>query len=234
MKISEMLKSMASWLEDPNNEAFLLAEYDDKCLEVVASSCLSAASELRKAAEQVDSMEPVEDLINAESVEELARISEAFDNSGDEKLMKQSSVIDALLFSMASDVKEFSSRESLMKGDINPLFLKKEKPLTSDQKKIADAEKAIEESGATKNYKVLEMPLSSRSCPDHPGNQMARVGDSIYQCSLDKKVYDYEAGYDMENGKSVPGSSVSNQNILEYSPEFTMFDNREERIRSKS
>jgi len=235
MKISEMLKAMASWLENSDNEAFMLAEYDDKCLEVVAASCLTAAQELRKAAEQVDNLEPKE-TITTQSIEELALLAEAFDSSGDEELMKQSKTIDSLLFALAEAPEAFSSRQSIMGEEIstiNPLFLNKDKKLTTDQKKIADAEKAIEDSGATKNYRVLEAPLSSRSCPDHPGSPMSRVADTAWKCSLDGKIIDYETGYELEDGTKVPGSSVSNQNILEYKPEFTMFDNREERIRSK-
>ena len=54
MRISEMLKAIASWLESPNNEAILLSEYNDDCLKVVSESCILASSALKKAAQEVD------------------------------------------------------------------------------------------------------------------------------------------------------------------------------------
>lgn len=232
-----MLKAMASWLENPNNEAFMLAEYDEKCLDVVASSCLNAAKELRKAASQVDDIEPEqESLLTPGALDELAEISAAFDASGDDGLMKQASVIDELLMTIAAAPGAFTTRQSYLDAEIDEArqkFLDRDRKPTRDEKKIADAEKAIENSGAFKNYRVLEAPLQSRSCPDHAGSPMARIAEATYQCSLDKKIYNFEAGYTLETGAVVPGSSVSNQNILEYRPEFSMFDSRQERLQSK-
>jgi len=54
MRISEMLTAIASWLENPDNEALLLSEYDPACMEVVAETCLQAAQVLKLGAEQVD------------------------------------------------------------------------------------------------------------------------------------------------------------------------------------
>ena len=48
MRIAELLTAIASWLESPNNEAMLLAEYDMDCLAVVGSSCVEAAHALRE------------------------------------------------------------------------------------------------------------------------------------------------------------------------------------------
>lgn len=54
-------------------------------------------------------------------------------------------------------------------------------------------------------------PLSSRYCPDHRGAQMARVGDRIFQCPVDRKTYNFENGYTNYQGQRVPGGSIAGQ-----------------------
>lgn len=236
MKISEMLKAMASWLENPDNEALLLAEYDSNCLEVVASSCITAANELRKAAAKVDEIEPaVESKITSENLNTLANIAEAFDRSDNPGLQKQAHVIDEILLTIAASPDAFSTRQGVIDAQINDarekFIVNQKKTNSAEEKKIADAKEAIEESGATKNYRVLEHSLSSRGCPDHAGTPLSRVAENSWQCALDGKVYDYQSGFTLENGDVVPGSSVMNQNALDYYPEFSMFDTREGRMK---
>ena len=60
MRVSEILTAIASWLENPNNEAILLSEYNDDCLNVTAAGLSEAASVLRKTAEEADVFEPEE------------------------------------------------------------------------------------------------------------------------------------------------------------------------------
>lgn len=66
MRIAEMLNAIANWLESPNNEAMLLAEYNENCLKVVAESCVKASNLLKNAADQVDSIEPQNDNFDSE------------------------------------------------------------------------------------------------------------------------------------------------------------------------
>jgi hypothetical protein len=66
-----------------------------------------------------------------------------------------------------------------------------------------------------KEYKTLEAPLNSRSCPDHPGAQIKRIGEHEFQCSLDGKVYNYESGYKMLDGSKVPGGDVAGQTQMQ-------------------
>lgn len=54
-------------------------------------------------------------------------------------------------------------------------------------------------------------PLSGRHCPDHRGTQMARVGDRVFQCPIDRKTYNFETGYTDYQGQRVPGGSVAGQ-----------------------
>jgi hypothetical protein len=67
-----------------------------------------------------------------------------------------------------------------------------------------------------KEYKPLETALKTRTCPDHPGAQMQRLSDDVYQCSLDKKTYDFKSGFTTMKGNKVPGGDVTLQ---------TQFDN---------
>ena len=75
IKISEILSAMASWLEDPNNEAIVLAEEDPHCLNIVVNSCVLAADQLKKAAAEVEYFEPKTTHLTSESLESLSKIS---------------------------------------------------------------------------------------------------------------------------------------------------------------
>ena len=59
---------------------------------------------------------------------------------------------------------------------------------------------------------------------------MARIGDNVWQCDLDKKVYDYANGYTDEKGNKVPGGDVANQTKLDNTSSYQMFDTRPERL----
>ena len=127
MRIAEMLVAIANWLENPENEAILIAEYDDNCLKVVAESCVEAAALLKKAAEEVELIEPpVPSNITPESLEELAAIAEAFDSSGDPGLKKQASVIDELLLTIASNPNLFAEKIAASDKRIEDLKAKNE------------------------------------------------------------------------------------------------------------
>jgi len=234
MRISEMLQAMASWLESPDNEALLLAEYHEESMKIVAENCILAAKLLKNAAEQVNEIEPVESTITPDSIERTAALAAAFDASGDPELKKQASVLDELLLSIAAPPNAYAERKDL--SDQRLLELKKNyqdpnKELIKNNK-IADSEKAIDKSEMTKTYTVLEAPLSTRYCPDHPGTQVARVGEHMWQCELDKKLYNFETGFELLNGSKVPGGSVSEQTQVLDLPYYSIFDDREGRLAS--
>ena len=96
--------------------------------------------------------------------------------------------------------------------------------------KVADSIKAIDNS--IKEYRPLEAPLSTRTCPDHPGAQIARVGEDTYQCSLDKKVYNYKGGFTTMKGNVIPGGDVSAQTqaLGDRAIEHMSFDTRESKL----
>jgi len=103
MRISEMLTAIASWLENPDNEAILLSEYDDASMDITTKACVEAAAILRKGAEQVESIEPTQSSsLTSESIEEIAEIANAFDQSGDSNLKRTASVLDEILLTIGS------------------------------------------------------------------------------------------------------------------------------------
>jgi hypothetical protein len=233
MRISEMLNAIASWLESPNNEAILLAEYDEDCLQVVANSCVQAAALLKITAETVEDIEPPEDSkITPESLDELANLAQALDESDDVALKKQAAVIDELLLTIASPPNAVVQRQDLVDKRLDELKKKYEQPRQEleETNKIADVQKAIDKSNMTKQMNILEAPLSSRYCPDHPGSQIARIGEHMWQCELDKKTYNFETGFTLNNGTKVPGGDVANQTQGLNIPYYSIFDTREGRL----
>jgi len=56
--------------------------------------------------------------------------------------------------------------------------------------------------------------MTTRQCPDHPGQQTSRVSDGIRQCLLDGKVYDFNVGFNTEDGQFHSGGTVQAQNFL--------------------
>jgi hypothetical protein len=233
MRIADMLHAIASWLESPDNEALLLAEYHEDSMKVVAENCILAAALLKNAAEQVNEIEPQEESnITPESIDGIASLATAFDASGDPQLKKQASVLDELLMSIAAPPNAYAERKDLQEQRLVEIKKKYEDPRKElyDVNKIADSEKGIEKSKLTKTYEILEAPLSSRYCPDHPGVQIARVGEHMWQCELDKKSYNFETGFELNNGAKVPGGDVAQQTQSVSVPFHAIFDTREGRL----
>lgn len=233
MRIAEMLNAVASWLESPNNEAMMLAEDNEKCLKIVAESCVLAAALFKSAADEVDAIEPpTPSVLTPESIEGIIDLANALDASDDANLKKHASVLDELLLSIAAPPGALAEIRSAENKRIEELRKKYEEPRQELHKldKVSESLKGIDKSNMTKEYKILEAPLSSRSCPDHPGALMSRVGEHVYQCELDKKTYNYESGYQLQNGDKVPGGSVENQTTSVSTPFHAIFDTREGRL----
>ena len=237
MRIADMLLSIANWLESPNNEAVLLAEYDDHCLKVVAKSCVEAAKLLKTAANEVDSIEPPQESnITAESLEELAAIASAFDASDDPRLKKQASVIDELLLTIAAPGDYLKNKKAAEEERIEALTRAYQNPEEELKKlnAVKEALKAIEDSKMTKEYRILQHALSTRYDPDHAGVLVGRVGDGMWQSELTKKVYNYNEGFTLMSGNKVPGSDVSEQTKVDQREMQSIFDTREGRLGKES
>ena len=211
MKTSELLIAFANYLENSNNEIISLAEDDEDHLVKVALACVEAASILRETAEDISTTELVsEPAITADSLEGLAAIATMFDSTNDPELIKQANVIDALIHNFvltAEDVNKGKTAEAKKVQKMKDLY---EATNKFDDKKEA-IEKTYNDSPMTKQYRPLEAPLSTRHCPDHPGTSLARVEDHVWQCNLDKKLYDFNSGFTTMNGDRIPGGGVEFQ-----------------------
>ena len=233
MRIAEMLHAMATWLESPSNEALLLAEQDEHCLKVVADSCVLAAALLKKAAEEVDEIEQAQPSnITPESVEELGILANAFECSDDPQLKKMASVLDEILLTIAAPpgaVKAAADREELRIAELRKKYHQPREELQA-MDKTSDSLRAIDKSNMIKEYRIMEHPLNTRYCPDHPGAQISRVGEHVWQCELDKRTYNFETGYQLQSGEKVPGGDVAQQTQSVSTPFHAIFDTREGRL----
>ena len=122
---------------------------------------------------------------------------------------------------------------SQLKSEFNVSVVTVRKDL-EELNKVVESQKAIQQSQMTKQYRIMEAPLSSRYCPDHPGTQIARVGEHMWQCELDKKTYNFENGFELNNGSKVPGGDVANQTQVLETPYHAIFDTREGRLNNNS
>jgi hypothetical protein len=230
MKLSEKLLIVASWLEDSENDLLVNAEFDDNCLSVVASALVKAADALKDGAEEVSKVEP--NGLSSEQLDEIAAVAEAFDESEDDLLRKQASVLDEILLTLAAPRGSSSAYRRMEDDRIEQLKKKYKdvKPYQDELNKVSDSIKAIESSPYYKQYRPLEAPLSSRYCPDHPGALIARVGEHTWQCVLDKKVYNYDSGFKTLQGNTVPGGTVEEQTPTHMEESHTVFDTRESKL----
>lgn len=179
-------------------------------------------------------------VVTAQSIEEMAALASAFDKSGDELLMKQAAVLDEILLTIGANKRQVAEAKSAQDREIERIKSTAKKEDAEDpytmvkaehdkQMKVEEAKKQIADK--VKEYRPMEAPLMTRTCPDHPGAQMARIAEHTYQCSLDKGVYNYQNGFTTMKGNKVPGSSVMNQTHGHDKPnEFTSFDSRESRL----
>lgn len=79
-----------------------------------------------------------------------------------------------------------------------------------------------------------ERSLSTRYCPQHRGVQGIRIAENTYQCPIDGQVYPYDQGYQMYDGKMVPGGSIANQtpDTSDYGIPMRFYDSRDSVLRS--
>lgn len=210
MRASELLLAFAKYLENSNNEIISLAEENEDHLLKVSVACIEAAEILKETANEIAPEEYEESHISVDSLDSLSAIAGMFDSTGDDDLKKQASVIDELIanFVVTSDgVAALKKSEAMKLEKMKALYNQK----NSFDAKKADVQKAFDDSPKTKQYRPLEAAMSSRYCPDHPGTSLIRLEDHVWQCSLDKKIYDFDAGFTTLNGNKVPGGGVEYQ-----------------------
>lgn len=213
--------------EDLDGLAEIAAEFDQD-------------EEFSKYSESVDNLLDLvgrkEDL--ADDLDNAAKLAEALDSSGDESNIKIASVLDEILLSIGTPKGAVQNIKSAEESEIEKLRLKYKKNPEDLFVKGNEAKNKLTEEytkdikNQIKEYKPMEHGLSSRYCPDHNGVSLMRVADNTWQCNFDKKIYNYEEGYKLLDGSSVPGSNVSNQtqNLQNPQMEHVSFSNRADKL----
>jgi hypothetical protein len=244
-RLKELLKS--SELEHALIE--LDSFTDSEISQRVENNILKAFDNIKDASTAAFNL--IEDKLNPASitpdkVEELSQLATAFDESGDEFLMKQASVIDELLITLSAPKNSILEHKKIIDYEINKLrdaarssareraYEQVNKDLHDGENNVEAVQKAVAEQVDTR--KPSENMLSSRHCPEHAGCPMARIGEDEWQCSLDKKVYNFREGYTTLKGNQVPGSSVQNQTDLyqNRADSHTIFDSRDSLMQNKA
>ena len=222
----ELLKSTASWLENHDNEIFTLLEEHDDSVNIAAKACVEAAEILKKANLDIQIISGIQEQRKdvTHALEQLQSLANDLDSSGDPNLIKKASLLDEILLTVAADVEEKKRFEDRMNQKIAEIKNKK-----TNKKALAGESKAKE----GKVFEENEASLSTRYCPDHPGEPVLRIGDGIVQCSLTGKIYNYNEGFVTEKGNKVPGTSVENQtnHDTHLSNPLSVSDTRESRQR---
>lgn len=235
-KLVEHLEKLAQSLQDVNNEVFILAQDEsDEVLAVIAKTMINCSLMVKKSAEDLKFNKKS---FTIEDLREIAVLASEFDKSDDPWLQKQASVLDEILRTIGSPAARAAKEaarelETSAQEDAATNPYTKVKLVQDKENKVEEARKAMADK--VKAYRPLEAPLMTRTCPDHPGAQMTRVAEYVYQCSMDKGIYDYQAGYTTMRGDKVPGTDLANQTVgLNDRPnEFTSFDSRESRLNQK-
>jgi len=244
IKVANSLKELSEVISNNNNveDHPVLSSIDDnKLLDSVTFALVSANYLLKDAICEAEKMvESSVSEIDREDLDAIAALATEFDNSDDEFLQKQASVLDQVLLNFAGQKKVYEQkkaaeaevdrlREGYRAQTQKDLYIKPTETLDKDIKASESAEKIKNQ---VRNYRPLEAPLSTRHCPDHPGTSVIRVGENIYQCALDKKIYNYQEGYTTMKGNKIPGTDVSEQtrSLSDRVQENMNFSTRESRL----
>lgn len=220
----EVLKSTASWLEDPDNEIYSLLEEHDSSVEIAARACIEAAAILKKANLDIQIVSGIKEQKQDITValDKLQSLANEFDDSDDPILMKKAGLLDEILLTVAADIEEKNRFQERINQKIAEL---------KGKNKIA-AETNAPTKSDKKVYEENEASLSTRYCPDHPGVQAMPIEDGVIRCSLDGKTYNFKEGFTTEKGNVVPGTSIENQTKLDthFSNPLSTSDTRESRV----
>ncbi len=181
--------------------------------------------------------------LDDEDIDLIAALATEFDADGDPVLKKQASVLDQVLLNFARKGELEQARKEA-EAEIEKLRAKYRQqaleesykgPAEEHEKDIKASESAKEIKDQVKTYRPLEASLSTRYCPDHPGAQFARIADGVYQCDLDKKIYNFKEGYTTIKGNKVPGGDVAEQtrSLGDRALEQMSFSTRENRLQDQ-
>jgi len=243
--LAKILKRQADYFRSENNYIIkeALDKYcdyqDDDVIDIAVNACSDIADYLDKTADAI--YEPGEDL-TIDNLEELSAIASEFEKTGDPILVKQAGVLDEFILAIGANPNLFINSKLAYDDEINKIKARikdKEKDPYKFVKEVHDKQADVEGakraiSNAVKEYRPQEASLSTRTCPDHPGAQVMRIGTDTYQCDLDKNIYNYITGFTTMKGNKVPGTNVSEQtsSLFDRPNEITSFDTRESKLNS--
>jgi hypothetical protein len=233
MKLSDKILVVAKWLESEDNELLVEADSNEDCMSALALSLVHAAETLRDVATEVAEFEPAaQSEITSESLDEMAAVAASFAESEDELLRKQANVLDEILLTLGGPKDYLFSFKKAEDAKLETLKKKYREPKEEidEDSKVSEALDALKKSPMFKEYRPMEAPLSTRTCPDHPGAQMARIEEGTYQCALDHKTYNYDVGYTNLKGDKIPPGSISEQTPKFHEEGHTIFQNRDARL----
>ena len=208
----DLLKSTASWLDNPDNEVYALLEFDEDSLNITAKACTLASAILQKAALDLQVVSGIEDTNKysfdmADALDGLNSLASEFEISNNPDLVKKASLLEDILLTISSSVEEQSKFKQAIQKKIEDI--KKKSKQANSVIKVESAEsKSSTDNEKGKELRPLQSTLSTRSCPDHPGVMLVRISDGLCYCPLNGKQYDFAAGYTTEKGNKVPGTSV--------------------------
>lgn len=234
----ETLKKMARVLLDSDSDILTEAEehLNNKDLILFATLLAEAGERLADAAKFIQANKTITET----HVEHLAAVAESFDESGDPEMQKTASVLDEILLTIGSNPKNQMAFKKAEQEEIDRLRAKYDNTnkdyyikAREEHKKEIDVNEAIKSiDSKVKKYRPLEASLSTRYSPDMPGVSLMRIGESVYQCPVTKKIYDFRSGYTTSKGNVVPGSDVSNQtqHLGFRAQEHMNFSTREEAL----
>lgn len=166
--------------------------------------------------EESGEVEEKNEKVTEKDLEAVAALAEEFSKSSDTLLRRQASVLDQVLLTFAmSDAQDDQKKAYEAKiAQIKENLGKDKKEQIKQSFKADEMAKVVDKN--MKEYRPLEAPLKTRSCVDHPGYSLIRVSDDVYQCSLDKKTYDFKNGFTTLKGNKVPGGDVALQSHMTY------------------
>ena len=221
-EIKKVALSISNDGEMHNHPAIVAAEEtgNDDLLFAVSELLLKTESILSDGLKKIASKFDTNELTEAE-LEEIAVMAQVLDmqaaEEGDDLLKKQASVLDQILLNFAKDKDspKVARDEEIerLRSEYRAKSLEEayKGPAKEHEKDIKSAESAKLIEKNIKEFRPLETTLSIRTCPEHPGAQMMRVADGVYQCSMDKSIYNWNTGYTTLKGNKVPGGQVSEQ-----------------------
>lgn len=215
---------------------------NDIVLSVVAKILTTCQEALKDGISTLESaLDQMEPELEMENLERVATLATELDASEEPELRAYASALDQLLMTISAPKGAALAYKQAEDAEIEKLREKYRLQALEDKyqgprkvldEKIKAGETAKMIAEKVRPYRPMEAPLSTRSCPEHPGAPLQRVGDSVYQCTMDKKVYDFQAGYTSLKGNKIPGGDVSLQSQMmnDRAPDHMSFDTREGRL----